>query len=57
MRGYRLPTGADSISPFEAVFGVHARYSDGPAEVKYVASDAALVHEFEVAAMKAARAS
>ena len=49
--------GPDGVSPFEAMFGVRPRSSHEPPEVEYVASNTALFREFEVAAMKATRAS
>ena len=57
LRGYRMRPGPDGVSPFEAMFGVRPRSSHEPPEVEYVASNAALFREFEVAAMKATRAS
>lgn len=46
----------DGISRFKAIFGVRPRYAHDPPDLEYVASDAAPIREFEVTAMKAARA-
>ena len=57
LQGYRRRPYPDGASPFEMVFGIKSRGSHEPPRVEEVGENVSLMREFELAAVKALRAT